>query len=137
MVEISGIYEGEKHCQLTHGPSKNQIHTDAPKDNNGKGEAFSPTDLMGAALGSCILTTMAIYAENHDINLVGSRFKVIKDMASNPRRIASLTVEVYLPQHLADKDREVLERIGNNCPVKVSLHPDVNVPVNYIYQNLF
>lgn len=133
MVEITGIYEGEKHCQLTHGPSQNRIFTDAPKDNNGRGEAFSPTDLVGAALGSCILTTIAIYSENHGLSVAGSRFKVVKEMTSNPRRIASLTVEVYLPKSLNDQEREILERVGNNCPVKLSLHPDVSLPIKYFY----
>lgn len=134
MVEITGVYEGEKHCELTHGPSLKKIQTDAPRDNNGKGEAFSPTDLVGAALGSCIITTMGIYADNHGLSIDGANFKVVKEMASNPRRIASLTVEVYLSKNLGEKDREVLERVGNNCPVKVSLHPDVSLPVTYFYQ---
>jgi putative redox protein len=134
MVEISGVYEGEKHCELTHGPSQKRIQTDAPKDNNGKGEAFSPTDLVGAALGSCILTTMGIYADNHGIEFKGATFKVTKEMASSPRRIDSLAVIVKMPQSLTAKDREVLERVGNNCPVKVSLHPDVKLPVSYIYE---
>jgi putative redox protein len=136
MVEITGVYEGEKHCELVHGPSLKKIQTDAPRDNNGKGEAFSPTDLVGAALGSCILTTMGIYGDAHGIDIKGSTFKVVKEMASNPRRIASLSVEVHLPETLSEKDREVLERVGNMCPVKVSLHPEVNVPVKYIYSNL-
>lgn len=133
MVAMTGIYEGEKHCTLTHGPSQNKISTDAPKDNNGRGEAFSPTDLIGAALGSCIVTTMAIYGEKHDINLKGSSFKVEKKMQLNPRMIAELVVEVTLPATLSAEQKIILEDIAHTCPVARSLHPSVLVPVTFKY----
>lgn len=136
MVAMTGIYEGEKHCTLTHGPSQNKIHTDAPKDNNGRGEAFSPTDLVGAALGSCILTTMAIYAEKHGINLKGSTFLVEKKMQLTPRKIAELTVEITLPAHLSTEQRDVLEDIAQTCPVTKSLNPDIKIPVTFKYVTL-
>lgn len=133
MVEITGIYEGEKHCQLTHGPSKNSIFTDAPKDNNGRGEAFSPTDLLAASLGSCMMTVMGIYADNHGIDLTGSSFKVVKEMQASPRKVSTLTIEIKMPEALSTKDREILERIADTCPVKLSLHPDLKIPLSFDY----
>ncbi|MBC7713004.1 MAG: OsmC family protein [Rhizobacter sp.] len=134
MVAMTGIYEGEKHCTLTHGPSQNKIHTDAPKDNNGRGEAFSPTDLVGAALGSCIITTMAIHAEKHGVELKGSQFTVVKKMQLSPRSIAELSVEVILPAKLTAEERATYEEIAHTCPVSRSLHPDVKIPVLFKYQ---
>lgn len=133
MVEITGIYEGEKHCQLVHGPSKNSIFTDAPKDNNGRGEAFSPTDLLAASLGSCMMTVMGIYADNHGIDLTGSSFKVLKEMQASPRKVSTLTIELKMPAALTQKDREILERIAETCPVRLSLHPDIQIPLLFHY----
>lgn len=136
MVAMTGNYEGEKHCTLTHGPSQSKIHTDAPKDNNGRGEAFSPTDLVGAALGSCILTTMAIYAEKHGLNLLGSSFKVEKKMQLSPRKIAELTLDITLPSHLSSEQKIILEEIAQTCPVTKSLHPDIKIPISFNYVSL-
>lgn len=133
MVEITGIYEGEKHCQLVHGPSQNSIFTDAPKDNNGRGEAFSPTDLLAASLGSCMMTVMGIYADNHGLDLSGSSFRVVKEMQANPRKVSALTIEIKMPAALSQKDREILERIAETCPVKLSLHPDIKIPLAFHY----
>lgn len=134
MVEISGFYEGDKHCTLTHIPSRTQIHTDAPKDNAGRGESFSPTDLLAAALGSCIMTVISIYAENKKISVFGSSFKVVKIMKSTPRKVESLEVEITLPESLEETEREAVERIANNCPVKLSLNPDINMPIRFHYK---
>ncbi len=136
MVTMTGIYEGDKHCTLTHGPSNTQIHTDAPKDNNGRGEAFSPTDLVGAALGSCILTTMAIYAEKNGIDIKGASFQVIKKMKLSPRMIAELEVAITLPAHLTAEQRPALEEIAHTCPVTRSLNSEVKIPVTFTYQSL-
>lgn len=136
MVTMTGIYEGDKHCTLTHGPSNTQIHTDAPKDNNGRGEAFSPTDLLGAALGSCILTTMAIYAEKNGIDIKGASFQVIKKMKLSPRMIAELEVAITLPAHLTAEQRPTLEEIAHTCPVTKSLSSEVKIPVTFTYQSL-
>lgn len=133
MVMMTGVYQGQKRCEITHGPSLNKILTDAPLDNNGKGEAFSPTDLVGAALGSCMLTVMSIYAENHGIDLVGSSFEVTKQMNPTPRKIAQLTVILSMPAKLSEKERTIFENIAHNCPVKLSLHPDVSIPVQFKY----
>jgi putative redox protein len=136
MVEISGLYEGDKHCILTHGPSKSYIHTDAPTDHAGKGEAFSPTDLLAAAYGSCLMTVMAIYADNNNIDLRGSAFKVNKIMKSTPRQVDSLEVEIILPVQLSPNEREKLEKIADTCPVKLSLNPEIKLPINFLYKSL-
>ncbi|MDG0817254.1 OsmC family protein [Bdellovibrio svalbardensis] len=133
MVKMSAVYQGEKHCEATHEPSSSQIVTDAPKDNNGKGEAFSPTDLMAMSLGTCMLTTMAIHCEKDQVNIKGSRVTVEKEMAANPRRIAKLTVVLHLPQNIASDYRKKLESFALNCPAKFSLHPDVQVPITFHY----
>lgn len=125
MVKLTATYLGEKHCQAQHEPSQAFLETDAPKDNQGRGASFSPTDLMATALGTCILTTMAIYAEQHGIDLRQSRISVEKEMAANPRRIASLKTVIDLPKNLNSDVRARLEEIAHNCPVKKSLHPDV------------
>lgn len=133
MVKMSALYQGEKRCEATHGPSNSRISTDAPKDNNGRGEAFSPTDLLGVATGTCMLTTMAIHAEKDGINLQGSRVTVDKEMALNPRRVAKLTVGLHLPQSVPQEHRKRLEDLAMNCPVKVSLHPDLAMPIAFHY----
>jgi putative redox protein len=136
MVEISGLYEGDKHCVLTHGPSKISIHTDAPIDHEGRGEAFSPTDLLAAAYGSCLMTVMAIYAENNNINLRGSSFKVNKEMKPAPRQVNCLEVELTLPESLSLEERKILEKIAYTCPVKLSLNPEIKLPITFHYKSL-
>ncbi|MEK6555457.1 MAG: OsmC family protein [Bdellovibrionota bacterium] len=133
MVRSKTIYQGDKHCDLTHEPSGAHISTDAPKDNHGKGEAFSPTDLLGAALASCVLTTMAIQTEPEGFNIKGAYATTEKHMTPPPRRVASLNMEVYLPQNLTAEQRTRLEEIANNCPVYRSLHPDVKMPMQFHY----
>ncbi len=132
MVESRVAYEGALRCRLTHGPSGSEISTDAPVDNQGRGEAFSPTDLVGAALGSCILTTMGIVAQRRSIRLEGATAKVVKEMTAQlPRRIDRLAVVVTLPAALSAADRETLRRAGEACPVHRSLHPDVKIDVTF------
>jgi putative redox protein len=133
MVEMSVKYTGQKHCELTHGPSGSRIQTDAPKDNAGKGEAFSPTDLVGAALASCILTTMAIVAERDGIPFENAEAKVGKEMTPPPRRIGALPVHVKLSASLSAEQRQKLEHAALHCPVHKSLHPDVHAPVTFTY----
>jgi len=130
MVKITGKYEGDLHCQATHGPSNRTLETDAPVDNQGRGEAFSPTDLMATALGTCILTTMAIAARRLGVDLKGARFEVTKEMSTVlPRRIARLATQVWLPvPRSADRDG-LLERAAHTCPVHQSLHPSIDGPV--------
>src|SRR5580658_28180 len=109
MVKTLVVYTGQKHCELTHEPSHSQIETDAPKDNQGKGERFSPTDLVGAALGSCILTTIAIVAARDQVPFEGAQAEVEKEMVSNPRRIGSLKVKLLLPKAIPAEYRAKLE----------------------------
>ena len=134
MVKMSMVYQGQKHCSLTHEPSGSSIETDAPKDNQGKGERFSPTDLVGAALGSCILTTMAIVAERDGLSIEGAKAEVVKEMVSQPsRRIGALPVRITLPSHLSEEQRKKLEHAALHCPVHKSLHPDVSLPISFRY----
>jgi putative redox protein len=136
MVKIEIVYEGGLHCRLVHGPSGASFPTDAPKDNEGKGEAFSPTDLVASALGSCVLTTMAIFAKRHGIAFEGARASVTKEMASTPvRRIGKISVDVDMPAGLSPDHRAALERSGLSCPVHKSLHPDVETPVRFRYSD--
>ena len=135
MVKMSATYTGGFHCKLTHEPSRSEIETDAPKDNMGKGECFSPTDLVGAALASCILTTMAIVAERDGISMVGARAEAEKEMVTQPaRRIGSLHVKVTMPATVPVESRKKLENAGQHCPVHTSLHPDVNAPITFVYE---
>ena len=132
MVEITAVYEGQLHCAATHGPSGSTLATDAPKDNMGRGEAFSPTDLVATALGTCMLTTMAIVAQRHGIELGGARVRVTKEMVAQPkRRIGTLGVEIAVPVELGEEDRQRLESAAMHCPVHRSLHPDVQIPVTF------
>jgi uncharacterized OsmC-like protein len=130
MVKITGEYQGDLHCVATHGPSGRTLETDAPVDNQGRGEAFSPTDLMAAALGTCILTTVGIAARRLNLELKGARFEVEKEMSTEiPRRIVRLATHVWLPlPHSADPDDE-LERAARTCPVHKSLHSAIAVPI--------
>ena len=132
MVEISIVYEGTLHCSATHGPSKTVITTDAPKDNMGKGESFSPTDLVATALGTCIVTTMGIVAQRHNLDLSGTTVRVEKHMVTEPvRRIGRLPVEIHVPHTLSEDDRQRLENAAAQCPVKRSLHPEVDAQVTF------
>ena len=133
-VTIEVGYEGDLHCRLRHGPSGSEIATDAPLDNQGKGETFSPTDLLAAALGSCILTTMGIYAKRKEIDLRGSRITVAKEMIADPlRRVSRLVVDVRLPRAVESSQRTVLEQAAHTCPVERSLHPNTKVEMTFRY----
>jgi putative redox protein len=132
-VVMNGHYKGGKLVELVHEPSSVRITTDAPRDNGGEGAAFSPTDLVGAALGSCVLTTMVLFAERHGITLDGAHFRVEKNMASEPRRIAEIVLTMHLPKSLSEIDRQKLERVGMTCPVHKSLHPDTQVRAEFIF----
>lgn len=127
-------YDGGFRSTLEHGPSKTKIQTDAPKDNEGRGEAFSPTDLVGAALMACAVTTMAIKAPKEGIAFGAASARVIKEMTSTPpRRIAKLTLEITLPAALSAPHRARLEEIARTCPVSLSLSRDVEVPMQFVY----
>lgn len=134
MVKISIEYHGGLRCEATHGPSGNKLLTDAPVDNHGKGESFSPTDLVATALGTCMATVMGIYAQQHEIDLRGMKVSVAKEMTQTPpRRIARLTCEIVMPLPATHPRREVLERVALTCPVHQSLHPDVEKPITFVW----
>lgn len=137
-VEIDILYEGQLRCVATHGPSRRQLTTDAPVDNHGKGESFSPTDLVATALGTCIMTVMGIVAERNQLDLTGTRVHVTKEMVQQPiRRIGELKVIVSVPvdkaAQLSATDRAKLENAAHHCPVHQSLHPDVKAPIEFVY----
>jgi putative redox protein len=132
LVEVTVEYEGALHCRAVHGPSGTSLTTDAPVDNQGRGESFSPTDLVATALGSCILTVMGLMARTLAIDISGTKARVEKEMApSPPRRIASLCVEVHVPHDHSADNRLKLERAAHTCPVHQSLHPDIHAPINF------
>jgi len=134
-VEIAIVYEGQLRSRAIHGPSGSELTTDAPLDNCGRAEHFSPTDLVAAALGSCILTLMGIRAAGRGLAIEGARVHVVKDMAANPRRVGALTVVVTMPARagLTPDDRQALEQAALQCPVRQSLHPDVTVSMRFEY----
>lgn len=133
-VQIDCRYEGELHCSAVHAPSGGSLATDAPLDNQGRAETFSPTDLVATALGSCLLTIMGIYARPRNIRIEGARAVVEKEMTKTPpRRIAKLIVRISLPATLSEKARGGLEQAAKTCPVAASLHPDVEVALNFEY----
>lgn len=133
MVTLNIRYSGNKNCSLQHEPSNSSMNTDAPKDNHGKGETFSPTDLMAASLVSCMLTTIAIKAEPQGYDFSGCYGKVIKEMNNDPRRIKKLTTELHFKKNLDSDQKNFLENIAMGCPVKLSLSSEVIVSATFIY----
>jgi putative redox protein len=134
MVEIDITYKGDLHCEATHGPSKAKVATDAPKDNEGRGESFSPTDLVATALGACMVTIMGIYARRNQIDIAGSKVHVVKEMVQQPeRRIGALRVSIHVPAKVDERHRRALEQAAKSCPVHRSLHPDVKIPVEFVW----
>ncbi len=131
-VRIDVVYEGELHTRARHGPSGMEISTDAPKDNGGRGEAFSPTDLLATALGSCMLSIMGIVARRRGLALEGARASVEKHMVADPdRRVGRLEVAFEMPAGIPEEDREVLQRAALACPVHKSLSPGTEVAVTW------
>jgi putative redox protein len=134
MVSIQLEYEGDLHCRAVHGPSGTVLATDAPKDNQGRGESFSPTDLVATALGSCILTVMGILARTLEIDLAGTTATVGKEMMNAPvRRIQRLSVKIIVPHQVSAENKLKLERAAHTCPVHKSLHPDVEKPIEFVW----
>lgn len=134
MVAIQLEYEGDLHCKAVHGPSGTELFTDAPKDNQGRGESFSPTDLVATALGSCMLTIMGIMARTLEIDIAGTTATVEKEMTSAaPRRIERLAVKIHVPGEVSEENRAKLERAAHTCPVHKSLHPEVQMPIEFTW----
>ena len=135
MVVIQIEYQGDLHCKALHGPSQTELNTDAPKDNQGRGESFSPTDLVATALGTCMLTVMGIMARTLGIDITGTTASVEKEMTSAPpRRIASLAVNIHVPHTLSAENKQKLERAAHTCPVHKSLHPDIQTPIQFTWE---
>ncbi|MBK8011558.1 MAG: OsmC family protein [Deltaproteobacteria bacterium] len=133
-VTITFEYLGALRCRATHEPSGSHIETDAPKDNRGKGEAFSPTDLVGLALVSCAVTTMAIRADEEGLAFGRATGRVVKEMTSSPpRRIARLRVDIVMPQGIEPARRAWFELIGRRCPVALSLSDDLEAELHFTY----
>ena len=135
MVTVSSIYEGGLRCRVTHGPSGATVVTDAPVDNHGKGESFSPTDLVASALGACMMTIMGIVAERHAIDLRGTTVETVKEMtATPPRRIASLRTRISIPLAADHPHRPLFEQAALTCPVHRSLSAEIDIPVEFGWQ---
>jgi putative redox protein len=138
VVDIYLEYQGDLHCRAVHGPSSAVLVTDAPVDNQGRGESFSPTDLVATGLGTCMATVMGILARKQGYALEGTRVHVKKKMtAALPRRIAELAVEITLPKSATLSvagDRAALEREAHQCPVRLSLLDAIEVPVRFDWQ---
>lgn len=133
MATIETIHLGDLRSEAKHMQSGTTIMTDAPTDNHGKGEFFSPTDLVAAALGSCMLTIMELAAAPREIDIRGTRVTIDKIMSGDPRRIGEIKIDIYFPSDYSDKDRKILERAADTCPVSKSLHPDLKQTVAYHY----
>lgn len=124
-------YEGELRTTCLHLRSGNQFTTDAPVDNQGLGQAFSPTDTVATGLASCMITVMGIKARDLEVDLRGATAEVTKHMAADPRRIAKIEVRFELPKTVSEKNRKILERTGNTCPIHYSLHPDIEKIIEF------
>jgi len=136
MATIETIYLGELRTEAKHVLSGDKVITDAPLDNQGKGEAFSPTDLMSASLGSCMFTIMGIAAREHGFNIDGTNCSITKIMAADPRRVSEIQISFNFPAiQYSDKQKLILEKAAINCPVAKSLHPDLIQNVNFNFQD--
>lgn len=134
MVRIDVEYLGDLHCSVTHTPSGQVFMTDAPVDNNGKGEMISPTDLVAASIGSCIATIMGIKANANNIDIEGMKISTFKDMVNEPfRRIGKLTIDITFPHQLNDKEFAIMENVVRTCPVTRSLLPEIELQYSFSY----
>lgn len=124
-------YTGELRTTCEHVRSGNTFITDAPLDNNGLGQAFSPTDIVATGLGTCMITVMGIKANGLGVDLTNSTVEITKHMAPNPRRISKIEAKLILPSDISEKNRKVLENTANTCPVIYSLHPDIKKEISF------
>jgi putative redox protein len=131
MVEIFVHYQGELHTTVRHGPSGSEIETDAPVDNQGRGESFSPTDMLASALGCCMCTVMGIVARRKGWPLEGTRVRVEKHMSESPRRVGRLLLRFEMPAGLPDDSHASLEEAARTCPVAQSIHPEIDLDVTF------
>ncbi len=132
MTKIRTIYTGNLYTEATHLKSGSKIVTEAPEDNNGKGEKFSPTDLFAASLGSCMLTIMGISAQAYGFSIDGTRIETEKIMGTNPRRVVELKLDIYLPRNdYSEREMRLIENAVKTCPVANSVHPDIIKNITY------
>ncbi len=130
-MTASITYTGNLRCKAEHIQSKSTMETDAPTDNKGKGEKFSPTDLLCVSLATCMLTTMAIKANELQVDITNATADVTKHMLGDPRRVGKIEVSVILPGIESEKNKKILEKVGDNCPVMKSIHPDIELSLKY------
>ncbi|NCY02003.1 MAG: OsmC family peroxiredoxin [Planctomycetia bacterium] len=134
MVSLTSTYEGGLRCRAVHGPSGATLVTDAPVDNHGKGESFSPTDLVATALGACMMTIMGIVAERHGLDLAGMRAETVKQMSTDaPRRITGLRTTLTIPLPADHPQRQLLEQAARTCPVHASLSPAIDAGIEFVW----
>lgn len=134
MTTIHAEYNGNLRSTATHIQSNCSLITDAPTDNNGKGESFSPTDLVATALGTCIMTIMGIYAQNNNFSLKGTKIDITKTMNSSPRRIGKIEITFTMPKlSLSDQQKKEIEDTATCCPVCLSLHPELEKDIKFIW----
>ena len=134
MVRIKMEYQGDLHCTSVHTPSKTELATDAPVDNQGRGESFSPTDLVATSLGTCMLTTMGILARTLNVDLTGATATVEKEMSSTPpRKVCRLTVAIRVPRTSSPENQQRLENAAHTFPVKKSIHPYIETPIEFVW----
>ncbi|MBK7850883.1 MAG: OsmC family protein [Bacteroidetes bacterium] len=135
METVHTVYIGELRTEATHVKSQEQIMTDAPPDNQGKGEYFSPTDLLATSLGSCMATLMGIASRTHQINIDGTELRITKIMASNPRRVAEVQIDFDMPDiQYSEKEKAILVNAAKTCPVALSLHPDLKQTIQFLWK---
>ena len=131
MSDISIKYDGKLRTTAIHHQSGSIISTDAPIDNKGKGEKFSPTDLFVTALGSCMLTIMGITAQTHGFNIDGSSVDIKKNMGTNPRRVSSIEISININGTFSEKEKKLLKNAAHHCPVSKSIHPDIDEQITF------
>ena len=135
MITSKVTYQGQLRTTAVHLQSNNEVITDAPTDNHGKGEAFSPTDLLATSLASCMLTIIGIKARDMDIDIAGTTAEVTKMMAADPRRVSEVHVAITFNQQLDDKTQKIFYNIALTCPVAKSIHPDIIQKVTIVSKN--
>lgn len=136
MVTMYSIYKGELRTESKHLKSGSVVVTDAPPDNQGKGEAFSPTDLLCVSLASCMTTLMGIAARTNNINIDGMKMNITKFMLSNPRKVGEIKIDFEMPEKsYSNKEKAILENAARTCPVALSLHPDLIQNISFLYGN--
>lgn len=135
MATVSATYLGDLRVECVHNQSGTRIITDAPTDNQGKGASFSPTDLCATALGACAMTIIGIYAQSHGVDVTGAKMRIAKTMSANPRRIGKVEVVFEMPdKDYSDKEKAIMERCTQTCPVHLTLHPDVEQIFTFHWQ---